>query len=103
MIGARPSNKSANSWQDAGARTRPTAAAKARRLAATPRVGGGRVPVLLKLLSPARRPVQVTQDLESFWNTAYHEVRKELKGRYPRHYWPEDPRQAEPTRRVKPR
>jgi len=72
-------------------------------LATTPRVGGGRVPVLLKLLSPARRPVQVTQDLESFWNTAYHEVRRELKGRYPRHYWPEDPRQAEPTRRVKPR
>jgi ATP-dependent helicase HrpB len=72
-------------------------------LTATPRVGGGRVPVLLKLLSPARRPVQVTQDLESFWNTAYHEVRRELKGRYPRHYWPEDPRQAEPTKRVKPR
>ncbi len=72
-------------------------------LTATPRVAGGRVPVLLKLLSPARRPVQVTQDLESFWNTAYHEVRKELKGRYPRHYWPEDPRQAEPTKRVKPR
>ncbi len=72
-------------------------------LTATPRVGGGRVPLLLKLLSPARRPVQVTQDLASFWNTAYHEVRKELKGRYPRHYWPEDPHQAEPTKRVKPR
>ncbi len=72
-------------------------------LTATPRVGGGRVPLRLKLLSPARRPVQVTQDLESFWNTAYHEVRKELKGRYPRHYWPEDPHQAEPTKRVKPR
>ncbi len=72
-------------------------------LTATPCVAGGRVPVLLKLLSPARRPVQVTADLESFWNTAYHEVRKELKGRYPRHYWPEDPRQAEPTKRVKPR
>jgi len=72
-------------------------------LTATPRIAGGRVPVLLKLLSPARRPVQVTQDLESFWNSAYHEVRKELKGRYPRHYWPEDPRQAEPTKRVKPR
>ncbi len=72
-------------------------------LTATPRVGGGRVPLLLKLLSPARRPVQVTRDLASFWNTAYHEVRKELKGRYPRHYWPEDPHQAEPTKRVKPR
>ncbi len=72
-------------------------------LTTTPRVGGGRVPLLLKLLSPARRPVQVTQDLASFWNTAYHQVRKELKGRYPRHYWPEDPQQAEPTKRVKPR
>jgi ATP-dependent helicase HrpB len=72
-------------------------------LSATPRVGGGRVPLLLKLLSPARRPVQVTQDLTSFWNTTYHEVRRELKGRYPRHYWPEDPHQAEPTKRVKPR
>ncbi|MBL8199488.1 MAG: ATP-dependent helicase HrpB [Chromatiales bacterium] len=72
-------------------------------LTATPRVAGGRVPVLMKLLSPARRPVQVTQDLESFWNTTYHDVRRELKGRYPRHYWPEDPRQAEPTKRVKPR
>lgn len=72
-------------------------------LLGTPRVGGGRVPVLLKLLSPARRPVQVTQDLDSFWKTTYQEVRKELKGRYPRHYWPEDPLKAEATRRVKPR
>ncbi len=69
-------------------------------LTVTPRVGGGRVPLLLKLLSPARRPVQVTQDLASFWNTTYHEVRKELKGRYPRHYWPENPHQAEPTKRI---
>lgn len=61
------------------------------------------MPVLLKLLSPARRPVQVTQDLDSFWKTTYQEVRKELKGRYPRHYWPEDPLKAEATRRVKPR
>jgi len=72
-------------------------------LASTPRIAGGRVPVLLKLLSPARRPVQVTRDLQSFWTGTYHEVRKELKGRYPRHYWPEDPHQAEPTKRVKPR
>ncbi len=68
----------------------------------TPRVADGRICVLLKLLSPARRPVQVTRDLESFWKTAYHEVRKELKGRYPKHYWPEDPGQAEPTRRARP-
>jgi ATP-dependent helicase HrpB len=70
-------------------------------LGETPRVAGGRISVLLKLLSPARRPVQVTRDLESFWNSAYHEVRKELKGRYPKHYWPEDPHQAEPTRRAR--
>ncbi|MBM4222080.1 MAG: ATP-dependent helicase HrpB, partial [Gammaproteobacteria bacterium] len=69
----------------------------------TPRIAGGRIGVLLKLLSPARRPVQVTRDLESFWKSAYHDVRKELKGRYPRHYWPEDPHQAEPTGRVRPR
>ena len=68
----------------------------------TPRVAGGRIGVLLKLLSPARRPVQVTRDLESFWKITYHEVRKELKGRYPKHYWPEDPHQAEPTRRARP-
>jgi ATP-dependent helicase HrpB len=68
----------------------------------TPRIAGGQISVLLKLLSPARRPVQVTRDLESFWKTAYHEVRRELKGRYPKHYWPEDPHQAEPTRRARP-
>jgi len=71
-------------------------------LTASPRVADGRVPVTLELLSPARRPVQVTRDLESFWARGYHEVRKELKGRYPKHYWPDDPHQATPTRRVRP-
>jgi ATP-dependent helicase HrpB len=71
-------------------------------LAESPRVAEGRVPVTLELLSPARRPVQVTRDLQSFWSRGYHEVRKELKGRYPKHYWPEDPREAVATRRVRP-
>jgi ATP-dependent helicase HrpB len=72
-------------------------------LAATPRIGGGSVPVTFELLSPARRPLQVTRDLASFWKNAYVEVRKDMRGRYPRHYWPENPLEAEPTRRVKPR
>lgn len=69
----------------------------------TPRIAGGRVAVLLHLLSPARRPVQVTQDLAGFWARGYIEVKKDLKGRYPKHYWPDDPLQAEPTARAKPR
>jgi len=72
-------------------------------LAATPRIGGGTVPITFKLLSPARRPLQVTRDLASFWRNAYVEVRKDMRGRYPRHYWPENPLEAEPTRRIKPR
>jgi len=64
-------------------------------LAATPCVAGGRVPVLIHLLSPARRPVQITQDIAAFWKGSYHEVRKELRGRYPKHHWPEDPLQAQ--------
>jgi ATP-dependent helicase HrpB len=72
-------------------------------LADTPTVAGGRVKVLLHLLSPARRPVQVTQDLKGFWNTGYQQVKKELKGRYPKHPWPDDPWNAVPTRKTKPR
>jgi ATP-dependent helicase HrpB len=72
-------------------------------LADTPRVGGGRVPVTLHLLSPAGRPIQVTQDLKGFWERTYPEVKKELKGRYPRHPWPDDPWSAAPTHRAKPR
>jgi ATP-dependent helicase HrpB len=72
-------------------------------LAETPRVAGGAVPLTVHLLSPARRPVQVTRDLASFWATTYFDVRKDLRGRYPKHYWPENPLEAEPTRRAKPR
>jgi ATP-dependent helicase HrpB len=72
-------------------------------LAETPRIGGGRVPLTLHLLSPAHRPVQVTQDLASFWRSAYFEVRKDLRGRYPKHYWPDDPWNAIPTNRTRPR
>ncbi len=68
----------------------------------SPRLAGGRVPVTFKLLSPARRPVQITRDLATFWQGSYAEVRKDMRGRYPRHYWPEDPAIAEPTRRAKP-
>src|SRR5690606_20926233 len=72
-------------------------------LADTPRIAGGWQIVKLHLLSPARRPVQVTQDLASFWANTYAEVKKDLKGRYPKHYWPDDPLIAEPTARAKPR
>ena len=67
----------------------------------TPTVANGQIPVLIHLLSPARRPVQVTQDLKSFWKGGYALVKKELKGRYPKHFWPEDPLQASPTRGIK--
>jgi ATP-dependent helicase HrpB len=67
-------------------------------LAATPRLGRTHVPVTFRLLSPAQRPVQVTRDLESFWRGTYSEVRKDLRGRYPKHYWPENPLEAQPTR-----
>ncbi|MEH6476709.1 MAG: ATP-dependent helicase HrpB [Sneathiella sp.] len=68
-----------------------------------PGLANGRIPVSIHLLSPARRPAQITKDLAGFWKNSYSAVKKDLKGRYPRHYWPDDPLQAEPTARPKPR
>jgi len=68
----------------------------------TPTVCDNAVPVVVHLLSPARRPIQVTSDLQGFWQRTYREVRKELKGRYPKHYWPDDPTTAVATSRVRP-
>jgi len=69
----------------------------------TPLIGGGKVPITFKLLSPAQRPVQVTRDLAGFWRGSYADVRKDMRGRYPKHYWPENPLEAEPTRGVRRR
>jgi ATP-dependent helicase HrpB len=70
-------------------------------LTETPRIAEGRITVLLHLLSPARRPVQVTQDLAAFWRGSYHEVKKDMKGRYPKHHWPDNPLEAQATTRTK--
>jgi len=70
-------------------------------LADTPRIAEGRITVLLHLLSPAQRPVQITQDLAAFWKGSYHEVKKDMKGRYPKHHWPDNPLQAQATTRAK--
>ena len=69
----------------------------------TPKVAGGTVPIVMTLLSPAQRPIQITKDLAGFWKGAYQLVRKDMRGRYPKHYWPEDPFTAVATRRVRPK
>jgi ATP-dependent helicase HrpB len=91
---------------DYGAEQGPTIAVRLQEvfgLTAHPKIAQGKVPLVLELLSPAHRPVQVTRDLPGFWRGSYAGVRSDLRGRYPRHPWPEDPANAPPTRRVKPR
>jgi ATP-dependent helicase HrpB len=91
---------------DAGEPAPPVLAVKLQELfglAETPRIADGRVPLMLHLLSPAGRPLQVTRDLRGFWERTYPEVRREMKGRYPKHPWPDDPWTAPATHRAKPR
>ncbi len=85
---------------------RPTLAVRVQEMfgsATTPTIGGGTVPLRLELLSPAGRPLQVTTDIAGFWSTSYPLIRGEMRGRYPRHPWPDDPQLALPTRKAKPR
>ena len=72
-------------------------------LSSHPTVGGGRVPLTLAITSPAGRPIQTSRDLRSFWAGSWRDVAKEMRGRYPRHPWPDDPASAQPTLRAKPR
>lgn len=91
---------------DYGAEAGPTISIRVQELfglGAHPSIAGGRVPLVIELLSPAHRPVQVTRDLPGFWRGSWQAVKSEMKGRYPRHPWPDDPASAMPTRRVKPR
>ena len=89
---------------DYGAEAGPTISVRVQELfglAQHPALAGGRVPLVLELLSPAHRPIQVTRDLPGFWRGSWAAVKAEMKGRYPRHPWPDDPANALPTRRTK--
>jgi ATP-dependent helicase HrpB len=91
---------------DYGAEAGPTVAIRVQELfglKAHPSLAGGRVPLVLELLSPAHRPIQITRDLPGFWKGSWAAVKSEMKGRYPRHVWPDDPAGAMPTARAKPR
>ena len=90
-------------YSDPGAPVLPVRLQEMFGVTTTPRIAGGRVPLTIHLLSPAGRPVQVTRDLAGFWRTSYLDVRKDMKGRYPKHEWPENPLDATPTRRAKRR
>ena len=87
-------------WNVNGIRARQAQLQELFGLGDTPLVGPRREPVLLRLLAPNGRPVQMTRDLRSFWDRTYPDVRKELRGRYPKHPWPEDPWNAPPTART---
>jgi ATP-dependent helicase HrpB len=94
-------------WDDAvDAPVPPVLAVKLQELfglADTPHIADGRIPLVLHLLSPGGKPLQITRDLRSFWERTYPEVKKEMKGRYPKHPWPDDPWSATATHRAKPR
>jgi ATP-dependent helicase HrpB len=91
---------------DYAAEAGPTISVKVQELfglARHPSVATGKIPLVLSLLSPAGRPIQVTRDLPAFWRGSWADVKKEMRGRYPKHVWPDDPATAVPTRRAKPR
>jgi ATP-dependent helicase HrpB len=91
---------------DYAAEAGPTISVKVQELfglEAHPSVAAGKIPLVLSLLSPAGRPIQVTQDLPAFWRGSWADVKKEMRGRYPKHVWPDDPAKAASTRRAKPR
>ena len=101
---ALPSGRSARlDYRDDGSAHAPAKLQELFGLAESPRIGPNKTPITFELLSPGGRPVQITRDLRSFWNGAYQEVRKELRGRYPKHPWPEDPWTAPATHRAKRR